>query len=122
MTTKKLQPLVLVLSTDAETRQLAVSALHEHGYDVVEAATGHDGITRLGSWPNLSAIVCDLTGPESKKFHDRLAKARPDLPVVHLVDGRGERGPRSDGASTEIGKPMDPHQIAYAVSNLISRE
>jgi CheY-like chemotaxis protein len=121
MTTKKLQPIVLVLSTDAETRQLAVAALHEHGYDVVEAATARDGITRLGSWPNLRAIVCDLTDGESERFRDRLAKARPDLPIVHLVDGGGERR-LSNGHSTEIGKPMDPHQIAYAVSNLISRE
>jgi CheY-like chemotaxis protein len=122
MTPKKFQPLVLVLSEDAETRQLVVSALHEHGYDVVEAATPGDGITRLGSLPNLSAIVWDLTGPGSETLHARLAKTRPDLPVVHLVNGDGARGPRPAGLSTEIGKPVDPYQIAYAVSNLISRE
>jgi CheY-like chemotaxis protein len=117
-----LQPLVLVLGGEGEARQLAAAALHEHGYDVLEAACTEDGLSRLTPFSNLcAAVVCDLGGADPASLRDRLRRGRPEIGIVYLVDAK-ENGVHHNGGWTEIGKPAEPNQIAYAVANLISRE
>jgi len=116
------QPLILVLGGEREARQLAAAALHEHGYDVVEAESAEAALGKLPPVSNLrAAVVCDTDGIDPAQLRDRLRAVRPEIGLVYLVDATANRV-HHNGGWTEIGKPAEPNQIAYAVANLIARD
>jgi CheY-like chemotaxis protein len=121
METNEGQPLVLVLGGDEGARQLAAAALHEHGYDVVEAESAESGLARLTPYSNLrAAVVCDLRGADPVQLRDRLRDRQPDIGLVYLVDADRNRV-HHNGGWTEIGRPAEPNQIAYTVANLLAQ-
>lgn len=59
---------ILVIEDDPRVRRVAVSRLIDAGYDVVEAADGHQALARLEENPDISAF-----SPGNRSFNESVA-------------------------------------------------
>jgi hypothetical protein len=121
MTGKHVQPLVLVLGGEGEARQIAATALQQHGYDILEADRVEAGLSSLRPSSNLCAVVVVLGDHDPLALRNRVHQAWPGAGLLFLVGDHANRI-HHNGGWTELGMPAEPHQIAYAVANLIARE
>jgi CheY-like chemotaxis protein len=123
-----IEPLVLVVDDEPELRRLTESILTAHGYHVVVAAHGKDGILRLrDSCPDL--IVLDLNMPvmdgwqfcaEQRYLTDKKQAAVPVLLMTAEVDATAHAGALQ--AVGVIKKPFDPDDLLEAVSAAIGSQ
>ena len=79
---------VLVIDDDPAARDLVTNALQPAGFDVVAAASGHEGLERaLERPPDL--VICDLLMPDMDGFEvvDRLHESEmpSDVPILILT-------------------------------------
>jgi len=119
------EPLLLVVDDDPEVRRLTESLLTAHGYHVVVAAHGKDGLQRLRErCPDL--IVLDLNMPvmdgwefrsEQRYLSDKKCAAVPVL----IMTGDDDAATRANTlqAAGIIMKPLDPDDLLDAVSAAI---
>ena len=122
-----IRPLLLLVDDDAVMRQMTETLLTAHGYDVIAAVHGRDGIERLREQcPHL--IVLDLDMPVMDGYQFRreqryLAdKTRAAVPVL-LMTGENDAPSHADAlqATGLIAKPFDPDDLLDAVSAAIKR-
>jgi two-component system, response regulator PdtaR len=84
-------PVILVVEDEPLVRMLAVDTFDEAGFDVIEAANGHEAVEILKSRPDVRAVFTDVHMPGRP---DGIALARhvqevcPDCAIV-VVSGRG---------------------------------
>jgi DNA-binding response OmpR family regulator len=64
-----------------------LSLLQEHGYELVTATSGHDGLRLIASRP-VDAIVLEyhLGLLDGVAIADEIKQVRPDVPIVMLTD------------------------------------
>ena len=115
-------PTVLVVDDDAGTRALVRASLEAEGIDVLEAASGPEGLTAIEEEaPDL--ILLDVMMPQMDGWEmlRRIQERHGSVPVVMFsgqVDtGAGEAAER--GASDFIGKPFDPQQLIDRAKQLL---
>jgi CheY-like chemotaxis protein len=121
-------PIVLVVDDDPDVRDLTERLLVAHGYDVILAAHGRDGIQRLvDRCPDL--IVLDLNMPvmdgwnfraEQRYLPDATRKAAPVL-VLSGKDDAETQAERMQAVGV-IKKPFDPDDLLAAVSAAIGSQ
>jgi CheY-like chemotaxis protein len=79
---------ILVIDDEASVREALADSLSEDGHVVIQAASGHDGLTRLADGVEVDVVLTDLGMPGMTGWDvARAVHARhPDLPVG-LVTG-----------------------------------
>jgi hypothetical protein len=116
---------ILVVEDQTPVRQLAVLTLREHGYEVLEAASGEDalGIASSHTGP-LHLILADLVMPRMTgvELVDRLKSERPEIKVLFMsgysADSLAHRGlMKPDWAF--IPKPFPPDALAVRIRELL---
>jgi len=108
-------PRVLVVDDDPQARELLHEFLTAKAYDVLEAATGNEGLRRLREdRPHL--VLLDINLPDISGLEVlRQAKAIDPAVGVIMVTGMHEeavgRQAMRDGAFDYITKPLDLHYL-----------
>ncbi|MBV9774781.1 MAG: response regulator [Gemmatimonadetes bacterium] len=115
---------VLVVDDDADSRNICTLFLQHHGYHVVEAADGEEGVRRARERrPDL--ILMDVTLPvlDGWAATERI-KTDPDTSAIPVVILTGHALERDRARSLTLGdayltKPCTPRRILEEVQRLI---
>lgn len=115
---------VLLVDDDAEIRDSVRTVLELHGYNVLLACDGSEGLVRAErDAPDL--IVLDVLMPRRSGFAvlDRLAKrpaAKPRIIVVTANEGeRQQELATSKGADGFLQKPFELGQLVTMINSLL---
>jgi DNA-binding response OmpR family regulator len=116
---------VLVVEDDSAIRQGLVDALQFAGYEVLQAATGNDGMTQaLRATFDLLLLDLILPGPSGFEILEAVHEARPTLPVI-ILTARGEEGDRVKGlrlgADDYVVKPFSVRELLARVEAVLRR-
>lgn len=112
---------ILVVEDDPLVRDMAVTALTEEGFDVVEAETAEQALARCAE-ATADVLVTDielqsdLTGWD---VAEQCREADPSLSVIYASGHSGARM-RSVPGSSWLQKPYGPDQLVDTVRNLAS--
>jgi CheY-like chemotaxis protein len=95
---------VVLVDDDAAVREPTARLLRERGFDVVEAASAHDGLTAMAQCPP-DVLVTDIVMPGGMNGVDLAHVARQEFPdvAVLLVSGYAD-------AVIDDGTPL-PHRL-----------
>jgi DNA-binding NtrC family response regulator len=101
---------LIFVEDDAIIRDVAAEYLHEHGYDVVEAATAEDAMHHLVGAPAPHLVVTDIDlgdGRSGLELADWLHARWPELNVI-FASGRLDRmeGRAHHPRETCLAKPF----------------
>src|SRR5690349_8948577 len=102
---------VLVVDDDASMREMLEADLREAGFDVATRGAAAEALELVSS-QELDAVVTDLNmkGMGGVELCERIAKSRPDLPVV-VITAFGSLQTAVDamraGAYDFVTKPFD---------------
>ncbi|HDS1037154.1 TPA: response regulator [Stenotrophomonas maltophilia] len=117
---------VLVVDDNAATRYSVRRVLEHHGYSVTEAATGREGLDRLGEH-DFGALVLDVNLPDMSGF-DVVRELRQQarlqlLPVVHVSAASIATGDMitglDNGADAYLIHPVDPDVLLATLRSLM---
>ncbi|GAD21515.1 PAS domain-containing sensor histidine kinase [Acidovorax sp. MR-S7] len=103
---------VLVVEDDTTVRALVVELLRDMGFQVMQAATGHEAMVLLSGALHFDLLVTDvgLPGPNGRQVADFACEKLPDIRVL-LMTGYAERAAASPnllGCNMELlVKPFD---------------
>ncbi|HZC17601.1 MAG TPA: CHASE3 domain-containing protein [Caulobacteraceae bacterium] len=78
---------VLVVEDDAGVRQVAVGAVRELGFKVIEADSAAAALERLGEHPEVSVLLTDVVMPvtDGRRLAEAALVDRPDLRVLYMT-------------------------------------
>ncbi len=116
---------ILVVDDSSSVRTVARMALREHGYDVVEASNGQEGLQMLEG-ERVHLVISDVNMPtmDGITFLKEI-KRHPNYkftPVIMLTTEAGEdkkQEGRAAGAKAWITKPFQPQLLVDAVAKLV---
>jgi two-component system, cell cycle response regulator DivK len=116
---------VLVVEDDAYHRDICVTILRHHHYEVVEAADGEEALRRVGECPP-DLVLMDAMLPVMDGWQATATlKSAPEtkhIPVVILtalaMKPDRERSVQV-GANAYIAKPCDPRRVVEEVRRII---
>ena len=111
---------VVLVEDDADARVVIAAMLRQFGADVLPAGSVEEAVSRFDS-DRPDAIVTDIAMPEEDGFALlRRVRAKSDVPVVAvsaIATSADDRRRALDAGFTEfLRKPLDPAQLALAVS------
>jgi two-component system, cell cycle response regulator DivK len=116
---------VLVVDDDADTRAIYTTVLSHHGYSVMIAANGDEGVAAAtGSGPDV--IVMNLSMPRRDGL-SAAAQLRGDprtaaIPIIactgFVVEDAADRAEEA-GCDIYLEKPCEPSRLLQAVEHLI---
>lgn len=116
---------VLIVDDSASLRQVVHIALVHAGYDVIEAADGVEGLSRLDG-RRIHLIISDVNMPNMDGIaFVRAVKQLPDYrftPIIMLTTEAQEDKKiegQMAGARAWVVKPFQPEQMLRAVGKLI---
>lgn len=116
---------VLVIDDDDQFVEATRSLLESHGYEVLTACDGGEGLARAEAVsPDL--IVLDVMMPRRSGFFvlDRLSLGgtiRPRIVMVTACDEeRQQEIARLKGADVFMRKPFEPRELLAAVARLLN--
>jgi len=118
--------LILIVEDESNQRKMLKLALNKAGFEVQEAATGHDAIDILSrdTAINFDLVLLDMVLGEisGKDVLSHIKKTLPDLPVIVLtghssIDNAVEamRG----GAIDFISKPVEVGRLKVSIDNAL---
>jgi two-component system, OmpR family, KDP operon response regulator KdpE len=116
---------ILVIDDEPQMRRVLRASLIAHGYEVVEAESGEEGITRLNA-EQVDCVLLDLNLPGLDGFQTcRAIRVESRVPVL-VVSIRGSEkdraAAREAGADGYITKPFGVKQLLPHIEALIARE
>ena len=116
---------VLVVEDDTAIRRGLVDALQFAGYEVLQAATGNDGLHQaLRATFDLLLLDLILPGPSGFEILAAVHQARPTLPVI-ILTARGEEADRVKGlrlgADDYVVKPFSVRELLARVEAVLRR-
>ncbi len=117
---------VLVVDDSPTVRQQVARALHDSGFEVVEAGDGFEGITRIEADDTIGMVILDINMPRMNGLEmlDKIktTERSSKLPVVMLTS-EGQRSmierAKQAGAKGWIVKPFKPELLLGAVRKLM---
>jgi two-component system chemotaxis response regulator CheY len=116
---------ILVVDDSATVRQQVKLALTQAGFDVVEAIDGQDGVAKITSSNDISAVICDVNMPRKSGIELlEEVKAKPQynaLPILMLTtEGQPAlvKRAKAAGASGWVVKPFKANLLISAVEKL----
>lgn len=113
---------VLLVEDEVMISELVADALHEHGFEVHEAATGNDALRYLNSGGAVDVLFTDVNLPggiDGTELAIRAREMRPEMPIVY-ASGRYNAGGlgRMVSRSVFVAKPYKPSDIATLLTRL----
>jgi CheY-like chemotaxis protein len=106
---------ILVVEDDHLIREMAVEALADAGFEVIEAATGEEAVGYCKEKiADLLFTDIRLPGTITGWVAERCREANPALPVIYAT-GFSAVHPRPVPGSTLFQKPYTPEQLVSAV-------
>jgi len=115
-------PTILVIEDYSDTRELLSALLHSHGYNVVEAEDGIEGVLKAG-WLYPDLILMDLSLPEmdgveaAARIHAQAKLSRiPIFVVSAYLTEEVERDVRAAGCVELFTKPFDAPTLMERIS------
>jgi len=119
---------LLLVEDEGQIRQLAARGLRSHGYTVLTAINGEEGM-RLARehLPELDLVVTDVVLPllGGAELIARLRHDQPNLPVIYIsgyTGGEVTANELAQGNNTEfMAKPFTPRELARRVRELLDR-
>jgi CheY-like chemotaxis protein len=118
------EELILVVDDEDGVRDLAVDALRELGYRVLEASNAHVAMDLLKEYPAIDLLFTDIIMPETngRKLADQARQIRPDLKVL-FTSGYTRNAVVPNGLVEPdgllIGKPYSLDQLAEKVREVL---
>ncbi len=111
---------ILVIDDDLNTREAMGEFLTLHGYSVVLAADGQEGLTYLRAGMRPGLIILDLMMPEKNGFQFRVEQCLdPELEKIPVIVYSGDREAYANGfflgAVARLDKPIDVSKLLEAV-------
>ncbi len=118
-------PRILVVDDEADVRWVLRSALEGRGYQVDEAASGEEALSRLAS-RRYDLLLLDLRmeGLNGVNVMERVRISRPRLPIIILTGYATLESAIAAvrcGAADYLLKPVSIHEIARAVQRALQR-
>jgi len=113
---------VLVVEDDELLREVAVEALQEAGFEVIEAATGEEAMARCDE-RIADALFTDIRLPgrvDGWDIAEHCRNVNPDLPVVYAT-GYSHTKHRPVPGSRLLHKPYSLEHVVNAVSDLLGQ-
>jgi len=116
---------ILVIEDDPAIRRGVVDALEFHGYSVLEAGHGDEGMD-LALSVDCDLILLDLIlpGKQGMEILQALRSARPTLPVI-ILTARGQESDRvgglKGGADDYMVKPFSIRELIARVQAVLRR-
>src|SRR4051812_37170126 len=98
---------IMIVDDEAPVVSLTAMMLERHGYQVIAAHNGKEALHLFEVWPDLEVdlLMVDIVMPEMNgvEFAERMAKLRPDVPVLFF----------SAYSDQEILRPVIARGIPY---------
>ncbi len=115
---------VLVVEDDPSVRHVVARTLKAHGYAVLQASDGEQGLARAASvGSRLALIVTDVEMPRlgGVEMVERLTAARPGIPVLFMsgYTDAVDRIARGHADRDFIQKPFEPQLLLERVAVLL---
>jgi CheY-like chemotaxis protein len=111
---------ILVVEDEELLRAMAVDALSDAGFEVIEAATGEDALARCKEH-DADVLFTDIRLPgkiDGWDIAERCRVANPDLPVVYAT-GYNIVPERRVPGSRFFNKPYHPDEVIGAIRELL---
>jgi PAS domain S-box-containing protein len=117
---------LLVVDDNAATRYAIRRVLERHGYAVLEAGTGTEGLAQIATEP-IDALILDVNLPDMSGF-DIVRQLRTDdrtrlLPVIHVSAASIQTGDiitgLDAGADAYLIHPVDPDVLLATLRTLL---
>jgi two-component system, cell cycle sensor histidine kinase and response regulator CckA len=118
---------ILVVEDDDSIRSLAREILEEHGYRVLEAASGEDALRAAELAPGVDLLVTDviMKGMNGDALASRLLSARPGMQVLYM-SGYTETGIVQQGVLGPginfLSKPFQPRELLFKVGEVLQKK
>ncbi|MFK7849395.1 MAG: response regulator transcription factor [Akkermansiaceae bacterium] len=118
-------PTILVVEDDPAVRTGIVDTLQYGGYQTLEAADGHAGMT-MALQANYRLLLLDIVmpGPSGFEILEALKKSRPGQAVI-MLSARGEEQDRvkglANGADDYVVKPFSMKELLARVDAVLRR-
>jgi len=111
---------ILLVEDEVLIRMLLAEVLRDKGYQVIEAASGDEGLAILLSGQHVTMIITDVRMPgqiDGMALATRAKQAWPQRPVVVM----SSHLPAADAAIADkfIAKPFVPAMLMKTIENLI---
>ncbi|KRC82743.1 hypothetical protein ASE13_03195 [Sphingomonas sp. Root241] len=112
--------IVLVVDDDEKVRELAVDALRELGYIVLQAPSGDAALALLEGQPRVDLLLTDvlMPGMGGSRLAERVAEVRPEIRLLYMSgypsDGIVRDGMLGEGLAL-LTKPFTVAQLAMRV-------
>ncbi len=118
-------PTILVVEDDPAVRCGIVDVLEYAGYNVIEAADGHQGMEKaLKANYRLALLDLVMPGPSGFEILEALKKKRPGQAVI-ILSARGEENDRVrglvNGADDYVVKPFSMKELLARVDAVLRR-
>ncbi|HEY40839.1 MAG TPA: response regulator [Dehalococcoidia bacterium] len=114
---------VLVIEDDPASLKLMQYALTQHGYEVLIASNGSDGLNKARTeGPDLVILSVMLPGMDGFEVCHRLRTEGDSLPIVMLSDKAREADMATGfklGANDYLIKPVSPSTVINVVDSLM---
>jgi signal transduction histidine kinase len=118
---------ILVVEDSPEVRRLTMEVLQQHGYRVIEAVDGQDGLEKfLANQHEIKLVIMDVVMPKmnGKETFAAIVKTNPALPVLftsgYTPDDVNRKGIQFEDDNF-IAKPVAPLTLLRMVRELLSR-
>src|SRR5258708_11704890 len=104
---------VLVVDDDEGVRKLVVMVLEQHGYDVLWASNGLEGLMVYSSYrANLDLVVTDIDMPQMNgiELANRIHARDPSKKILLMTGGACDNQNESENGPM-LSKPFVPNQL-----------
>ncbi len=117
---------VIVIDDSQTIRQQVASALGQHGFEVVEAFDGKDGLEVIERTRDASLILCDVNMPKKSGLEllETIRQTGAKAPPILMLTTEGQpqliERARKSGAKGWLVKPIKADVLLAAVRKLTS--
>jgi CheY-like chemotaxis protein len=118
---KRRSKTILCIGNDPVHLNLRCALIRKNGWEVVSAASGHEGVLRFGQ-EGVDAVVVDLNngGAEAALITGELKRLRPEVPVILLVaDEKSLANGVTQQANVVIAKSLEESKLVDALRALL---
>ncbi len=115
---------VLCIGKEAVALNFRCSSLKKNGFHVLSSTSGHEGVLRFQK-EAVDAVVVDLNddGAEAALIISALKKAKPEVPVIMLVNAKETLAPgATNQADAVLTKSEETGRLADIVRGLVRHQ
>jgi two-component system cell cycle sensor histidine kinase/response regulator CckA len=119
---------VLLVEDEGSIRQLCRQVLVEQGYQVIDAGSGPDALTRAAAHEgDIDILVTDVVMPHmsGRTLADRMRESRPGIKVLYVsgyTDDAIVRHGVTEDAVSFLAKPFSPATLLARVREVLDRD